>query len=88
VTLDGFLWRRMMIHAGPTCRSATTALESRTGLWPRNVPRATLGTGDMVDMRRGIDFSSWEHMLADGNEERQGGVTDGASETSLVKSRP
>jgi hypothetical protein len=41
----------------------------------------------MVDMRRGMDFSSWEHMLADGDKERQGGVTDGASETSLVKSR-
>jgi hypothetical protein len=42
----------------------------------------------MVDMRRGIDFSSWEDMLADGDKKRQGGVADGDGETSLVKSRP
>jgi hypothetical protein len=35
-----------------------------------------LRCGDMVDMCRGIDFSSWEHMLADGDEERQGRTAD------------
>jgi hypothetical protein len=39
-------------------------------------------------MRRGIEFSSWEHMLADGDEKRQGRAGDGASEVSLVNSRP
>jgi hypothetical protein len=47
-----------------------------------------IGLCDMADKPRDLDFSSWEHMLADGDKERQGGVTDGASETSLVKSRP
>jgi hypothetical protein len=42
----------------------------------------------MADMHRGIAFSSWEHMLADGSKERQAGTGNGASDASLVKSRP
>jgi hypothetical protein len=48
----------------------------------------TLGAGDMLDMRRTFDFCPWEHMVADADKQRQGGVTDGAGETSLVKSSP
>jgi hypothetical protein len=78
----------MMTHAGSTCRSATTALESQMGRWPKMMLCVTLGAGDMLYMRRIIDFCPWEHMVADGDKQRQGGVTDGAGETSLVKSRP
>ena len=63
-------------------------MECKTGRWPEVAPRVTSGSGDMVDMRKAIDFPSWEHMLADGGEERQGRPAAVACETSLVKSRP
>jgi hypothetical protein len=77
----------MMVHPVLTFLAGTAALESRTGRRPRMVSCTTLGTGDRVDIPRGFDFSSWEHMLADRDKERQERVGDGARAVSLVKSR-
>ncbi len=34
--------------------------------------RVMLDSDDMAGMHRGIDLSQWEHILADGDKERQG----------------
>jgi hypothetical protein len=47
-----------------------------------------IGLCDMADKPRDLDFSSWEHMLADGGKERQEWTKDGTNAAKLVKSRP